>query len=138
MALYRLRSSKDHFYTASLDEAMDEVSKYNYTYEGRIGSVPTTASECQLKAVYRLLNQGSNDHFYTTNHDEATNATLIGYSREGIAFYCAASVNECGATVTFYRFIIGSDHFYTTNVDEGFTAVKGGGKYEGIMCYIWP
>lgn len=115
---------------------MYSVSAFGYSFENQVGTVAATASDRQLQPVYRLFNQ-RNDHFYTTSDFEASVAVLNGYVREGIAFYCAANLNDCGACTPFYRYVIGSEHFYTTNIVEGFSVVLKGGKYEGIMCYIW-
>lgn len=142
MPLYRLyRSvSGNHFYTTSIDEANNAASGIGYNREGIAGFVSsTTSSNCQLKPVYRLYKSGAmDDHFYTTNEFEASTAEAVhGYKREGIAYYCAASLNDCGASLAFYRYYRGSDHFYTADLSEGHNVVAGGGTFEGILCYIW-
>lgn len=140
--LHRLLNSRtgNHFYTSSADEANNAVSAFRYTYQGIAGSVATNPTECLLKPVYRLFKAGKReDHFYTTNDFEATTAAAnFGYVREGIAYYCASALNECGATLAFNRYYQGNDHLYTTDLTEGHQIAANGGRFEGIMCYIWP
>lgn len=130
----------NHFYTTSSDEATNAVAALHFTYQGKAGSVATSSSNCQLQPVYRLYKSGKrDDHFYTTSDFEATTAVAnSGYTREGIAYYCASGLNECGATLAFNRYNQGNDHFYTTDLTEGHNTVATGGSYEGVMCYIWP
>ncbi|KAJ6641622.1 hypothetical protein Bhyg_06562, partial [Pseudolycoriella hygida] len=121
--LQRLRGVKtgDHFYTTSVAEAMAAAGSKAYVSEGVATRVSTsTTSECSLIPVYRYFNN-RNDHFYTNNQAEGNGAA--GYVSEGIAFYCAANENDCGATQAFYRYYFNSEHFYTTNVQEGFNVV---------------
>ncbi|KAG4066269.1 hypothetical protein HA402_000493 [Bradysia odoriphaga] len=142
VTLHRLLNSKsgNHFYTASIDEATNAVTALHFTYQGIAGSVATSPLDCQLQPVYRLYKSGKrDDHFYTTNDFEATTAAAkFGYTREGIAFYCASAINQCGATLAFNRYLQGRDHLYTTDLTEGHQIAAGGGSFEGIMCYIWP
>lgn len=143
VSLHRLLNSKtgNHFYTTSADEATNAVTAFQFTYQSIAGSVASGPStDCQLQPVYRLYKSGKkDDHFYTTNDFEATTAAAkFGYTREGIAFYCASAINQCGATLAFNRYYQGSDHFYTTDLTEGHRISAAGGSFEGIMCYIWP
>lgn len=139
MPLYRLRNVRnyDHFYTTSVGEAMAAVASKDYISEfvaTKVSTAPSVSSDCLLIPVYRLYNN-ENDHFYTANLWEANGA--VGYVVDGIAFYCAANANECGATEAFHRYYVGKDHLYATNVHEGFLVVRNGGKYEGVLCYTW-
>lgn len=89
--------------------------------------------------MYRLHKSNpKEDHFYTISEREASTAkSANGYTKEGIAFYCAEKVNNCGASLAIYRYLRGADHFYTTDITEGHNVVNDGGIFEGIMCYIW-
>lgn len=132
----RHKSNGEHFYVTSLSELTDAVLLHNYAQEFQTAKVSTNESTCRLKPVYRLY---KNEHFYTTSDAEASAAVNAdGYTKEGIAFYCAANLNECGATKPFHRYLIGGfDHFYTGDINEGNGVIQRGGKYEGILCYTW-
>lgn len=110
---------------------MHAVSYDSYVRENQAATVSANKSDLDLKSVLRAFN--GKDHFYTTNGSEVK----AGF--EKIAFYCAANLNDYGATKPFYRFLLnGFDHFYTVNIDEGFAAAANDkGIYEGILCYTW-
>ena len=69
--LYRLykRDGDDHFYTTSIVEKENAVSKYGYVKEGTIGYVQT-APVTDHYPLYRAFSETMFDHFYTTNLDE--------------------------------------------------------------------
>jgi outer membrane biosynthesis protein TonB len=145
--LHRLYSpsSDDHFYTTNVEEAHNAIAKLGYVMEGSPGLVASCASDCKcgnsLKPVYRLFKSGAkNDHFYTLDANEADNAAKnLGYTREGIAFYCTQTASQCGASAALNRYWRGTDHFYTTDANEGQkNVVAVGGKFEGVTCHIWP
>lgn len=140
--LYRLYKSslRNHFYTISTYEADNAVSNLDYILEGIAGLVSESPADCQLVPVHRLVvtTETIHNHFYTTDEYEAAIAeSTLGYIREGIAFYCAASIDTCGASSAFYRYNLEGNHFYTTDINEGNDVVGSGGTFEGILCYIW-
>jgi len=147
--LYRLyRAANDlHFYTTSAFEADNAVAKLGFTRHPSPGLVANATTDCPcnkagLTPVYRLYKAGPKEmHFYTADANEADNAaTKLGYTRVGIAYYCAPSAGQCGSSVPLLRYWLGATgHFYTNDANEGkIIVIPNGGRLVGTTCYIWP
>lgn len=137
-------SSDSYLFTANYTEVQYAYTNQKYDTQispGYGSPSPTKCSRCTLKPVYRVDKaKPVVDELLTTSDQEATDAvSKSGYTRNGIAFYCADKLNDCGATLTYYRYIRSNkQHFYTSDLNEGTKLVNSGNAtYEGILCYIW-
>jgi GH25 family lysozyme M1 (1,4-beta-N-acetylmuramidase) len=125
--IYRVDSSKEHFYTTSLSER-DSLVKTGWRYEG----VLATSSVATTKyPMYRLSKKSGGTHMFTGNASERSSLIKSGaWKDEGIAWY-----NDSG-TVTIYRLNNSktSQHFWTASYTEAVSDVKAGWASEG---YGW-
>lgn len=138
--LYR-NSSDSYLYTISYPEAVFAYQNLTYNPQKSPGyAAPAIPScRCNLKPVYRVDSAApKEDHLFTTSQDEAKNAvSKLDYTDNGISYYCAQNLGDCGASVPLYRYKRNNalqNHFYTADLKEG-TSI--GGTSEGILCYIW-
>lgn len=142
--MYR-SSSDSYLFTTNYTEARYAYESQNYNPQTSPGFVAPelTKCRCDLIPVYRVDRADpKEDHFFTTSKDEAQNAVKnLGYADNGIGYYCAAKLGDCGATLAYHRYRRNNaqqNHFYTTDKDEGKKIVTSvGGTYENILCYIW-
>lgn len=142
--IFRLyRSSSDSFlFSTDYEEVKNAYKNLNYNGQTSPGyAAPVLPScRCNLKPAYRLDRVApKEDNYFTTDKSEVDNAVAnLGYTSLGIAFYCAETKSDCGATVPFYKYVRNNakrNHFHTTDTTEQ-EAVSS--TSQGRMCYIWP
>ncbi|MBR4457105.1 MAG: hypothetical protein IKS32_12945 [Solobacterium sp.] len=135
MFLYRLYNpnSGEHFYTKSIEERKNLVSK-GWNYEG-IGFTVKTKTDIP---VYRMYNPNAGDHHYTMKEAEKENLIKLGWNYEGIGWYASDKTDE--NAVPTYRLYNknatgAGSHHYTVYETERDQLVKVGWSYEGIGFY---
>ena len=130
--MYRLYNhwSGEHFYTASVSERDNLVSK-GWTYEGVGWYAPGYGD-----AVYRLYNPYApgGDHHYTMSLEEYVDLTGVGWKGEGVSWY-----SDTGHSVPVYReynpYEFAHNHNYTASVSEHNHLLSLGWRDEGIGWY---
>lgn len=127
--IFRLYNQQhgEHFYTASVNEAVGLRDRSKWLYEGLGWVAPRTG-----QAVYRLCNPNTYDHVYTLSANEASYLKKVGWIDEGVSWYS-------GGAKPLYRLYnpnatVGSHH-YTMSSSERDYLIKQGWKNEGIAWY---
>jgi len=134
-AVYRFRTSIDHFYTASESEKNYLLQNNpSYVIEG-VGFYASLTGVTGMLPVYRFNAQTY--HFYTISETEK-NYVLQNYPNftlEGVAFY--AWPTSVSGTSPVYRFNAGAYHFYTISESEKTYVLQNYPNFtlEGIAFY---
>lgn len=136
--MYRIDRTTNEFtlYTTSATLANDAVSSGSFNEGPSPGLIASTASACDtcgvdLVPVYEI--SSTTDTFYTATEEEGAVYVSMGYSGNGILFYCASEPNACGASLPWNRFqTLGERFTYSTDM------TNGQDTYDGLVCYIWP
>jgi hypothetical protein len=94
-----------------------------WSYEGVVYHAFSTATDPDLRPVYRFWSDRLSGHFYTLNESEK-DWLIAEYSHiwtfEGVAFYAYPGGKQAAGTRPVYRFWspTKSEHFYTMNEAE--------------------
>lgn len=96
---------------------------------------PSSTSQSDEIAMYRLYNPNSGEHFYTANIREKNNLDAIGWNYEGIGWYAPTQANG----IPVYRLYNknGGEHHYTVVTSERKRLLRLGWKDEGIGWYSY-
>lgn len=126
-----------NFCTISEREISEFLIKIGTVQQTILAMAATNSLDCtgkaNLRPVYRFYNEPTLNYFYST--DSSPNSE---YSFDGIAFYAATTLNECGAAIPLHKYFLKSRYVFTTDKTNGKAIINAGGRYDGIVCYVWP
>ncbi|KAJ7876885.1 hypothetical protein B0H14DRAFT_3436341 [Mycena olivaceomarginata] len=131
----------DHFYTARLNIANQQIRPGGYALEG-VAALVFLIQEESTVPFYRVFNSAAWDNLYTTNITERDSALKAGYTNpvDGDAVQYIYPTPICGS-VPFYRLYnsVIKDNFYTTSESERLEFISNQGYADmGIAGYVLP
>jgi flagellum-specific peptidoglycan hydrolase FlgJ len=133
-AMYRLYNpnNKEHFYTASFNEAKTLINQGWGKYEGVAWYAPTKSS----KPIYRLYNKTLKDHHYTGDRNEIKVLTSKhGWVDEGVSFY-SSDTKAVPVYRAFNKTLTSGSHNYTKDAyEQKVLTTQRGWKNEGVAWY---
>jgi hypothetical protein len=128
----------DHFYTTSLTERDNAITKLGYSNEG-ITCFVSPSQTMGMKPLHRLI-APTGGHFYTMSDTERDSAIAnLGFKSEGEACFISPA-NMIGMT-PLHRLLqpTTGEHFYTTSDAERDSAIAQlGYQSEGETGFILP
>lgn len=128
--MYRLYNpnSGEHFYTASMYEALN-VASAGWRWEG-IGWVAPRAGQ----PVYRLYNPNAGDHHYTMSAYERDHLVRVGWRYEGIGWYSDGK-DQAAIYRQYNPNAKAGSHNFTASKAEDSHLGSVGWRREGVSWY---
>jgi hypothetical protein len=131
----------DHFYTARLNIANQQIRPGGYALEG-VAALVFLVQEESTVPFYRVFNSAAWDNLYTTNITERDSALKAGYTNpvDGDAVQYIYPTQICGSVPLYrlYNSVI-KDNFYTTSESERLEFLSNQGYDDvGIAGYVLP
>jgi len=155
----RIDVGRDHYYFADVGVFayyMNTCGGCRRYINGAVARVASSMDACgcsgvELVPVYHVYKafvyKSEHDHIFTTDLGEIQSLRAKGYNvadtakqnpNAPVAFYCAKTQGQCGATEPLLKYSYGHLHYFTTNQETGNKWVAGGWKADGALCYVWP